>query len=302
MPAASGLALAFALVGAAHAGTYSYTGTSTQNFTAAQKGIYQITAYGAQGGTGYFIPTYNATDPGGLGAEVGGDLLLTKGQSLTLLVGGKGGDGKGGEGAGGGGGGSFVALGSTPLVVAGGGGGGGNDTGPGLAGTSGGGGNGGTAGAGGSAGQASGGGGFFGDGGDGGDGGTGGKSFLNGGAGGVGGVVDYNSGGISGDGGYGGGGGGGGLGRGFNAGGGGGYSGGGGETSIAADFAGGGGSYVDPGAANTFGFDGVRSGDGEIDITLLRAVPEPATWAMMLIGLGALGAGLRGRRLQSATS
>ncbi len=40
------------------------------------------------------------------------------------------------------------------------------------------------------------------------------------------------------------------------------------------------------------GQDGVQSGDGELDISLVSAgsaVPEPSTWAMLLVGFGALG-------------
>ena len=34
---------------------------------------------------------------------------------------------------------------------------------------------------------------------------------------------------------------------------------------------------------------GVHSGDGSIDIELLKAVPEPSTWAMTLAGFAGLG-------------
>jgi hypothetical protein len=37
-------------------------------------------------------------------------------------------------------------------------------------------------------------------------------------------------------------------------------------------------------------------------VTLLSSVPEPATWATMLIGLGGLGALLRRRRMPVATA
>jgi hypothetical protein len=34
---------------------------------------------------------------------------------------------------------------------------------------------------------------------------------------------------------------------------------------------------------------GVNSGNGSINIELLKAVPEPSTWAMMLAGFAGLG-------------
>jgi hypothetical protein len=69
---------------------------------------------------------------GGLGAEIGGDFLLKRGQQVTILVGGRGGVGPCYYNecvpfdaySGGGGGGTFVLLGSDLLIVAGGGGGG----------------------------------------------------------------------------------------------------------------------------------------------------------------------------------
>lgn len=55
--------------------------------------------------------------------------------------------------------------------------------------------------------------------------------------------------------------------------------------------AGGGGGSLNTAFANMIGQDGVQSGDGELDISLVSAgsaVPEPSTWAMLLVGFGAL--------------
>jgi hypothetical protein len=65
----------------ARADNFSFTG-SIQTFTVPTTGTYNITAYGAQGGlvtSGY---------AGGLGAEIGGFVNLTAGQTLSILVGG----------------------------------------------------------------------------------------------------------------------------------------------------------------------------------------------------------------------
>jgi len=49
-----------------------------------------------------------------------------------------------------------------------------------------------------------------------------------------------------------------------------------------------------------FGFNDSGSPDGDFDDYVIRItsapVPEPATWAMMMVGLGLVGAGLRRRR------
>ncbi|HEY4807529.1 MAG TPA: PEPxxWA-CTERM sorting domain-containing protein [Roseiarcus sp.] len=43
--------------------------------------------------------------------------------------------------------------------------------------------------------------------------------------------------------------------------------------------------------ANLIGFDGVQSGNGEVEIDFVGpAVPEPSTWAMLLLGFAGLGA------------
>jgi hypothetical protein len=277
---ASALAILASAAGA-NAETFVSTG-AVQTFTASVPGEYAVELLGASGGSSTAFGSV-----GGLGAEVSGDVFLTAGEDLTLFVGGKGESAI--SGAGGGGGGSFVFHGTNVLAVAGGGGGVGyGNGGPGLAGTSGGAGtgalagNGGMDGGGGGGGAEGGGGagvkagsaGYGGDGLDrGDDGGLGGK-FPNGGGGGL----------ISGGGGFGGGGGGGlnggGGGSGFSGGGGGGLNGGGG----------GGGSYLSSlfkDQVLTTG--GASRGDGSISVDLLKAVPEPSTWAMMLMGFAGLG-------------
>src|SRR5271157_5618184 len=104
------------LAGHAQTGQYLFSGSETT--ITLNPGTYDITAYGAQGGTGA-IPYGFA---GGLGAEMSGEFYFSANTTLTLLVGGA---GAGSGGGGGGGGGSCVVNGSTPLVIAGGGGGGG---------------------------------------------------------------------------------------------------------------------------------------------------------------------------------
>jgi hypothetical protein len=269
-------ALAILASAEASAETFVFTG-GVQSFTASVSGEYAVELLGASGGK-------TAVGVGGLGAEVSGDVFLSAGEGLTLFVGGQGGTGLD---AGGGGGGSFVFDGATVLAVAGGGGGASLlDGRPGLAGKSGGTGGGisggiggmdGTGGGGGSSSHSGGGGaGVSTSSGDGGDGagldpGMGGK-FPNGGG-------DAGLGG--GPGGFGGGGGGsvgGGGGSGFSGGGGGGqYSGGGGGSYLASLF-------TDPVLTS-----GANRGDGSISIDLLKVVPEPSTWAMLLAGFGGLG-------------
>ena len=248
--------------------TLYFTGL-VQYFTAGAGGLYDIIAYGAQGGAG------TGGSAGGQGVEIGGDLYLTAGEKLEIVVGGQG-HAYGGTrgGGGGGGGGSFVfdAATDTKEVIAGGGGGGGrfaaglygslgnaggrggygiNGIAGGLGGVAGG---GGSAGLGGGAGG--GGGGFSGAGGGGGGGGIGGHGGLGlsggfvGGAGGIGA-------GYGGAGGFGGGGGGG-EGRGYGGGGGGGgggYSGGGSGANPGGGRGGeggGGGSFLAASATDAF--------------------------------------------------
>jgi hypothetical protein len=105
------------LASSVQASQYLFTGSETT--VTLNPGLYNITAYGAQGGGCY-------QNLGGLGAEMEGEFDFTTVTTLTLLVGGVGGTGSGQFGSGGGGGGgSFVANGTSPVVVAGGGGGGG---------------------------------------------------------------------------------------------------------------------------------------------------------------------------------
>jgi hypothetical protein len=291
-------------------GTYGTGWSGSEETITLSPGLYDITAYGAQGG-GAAENTGNVYSySGGFGAEMEGEFSFSTTVTLTLLVGGVGGLAHGGftnneaplvyYWGGGGGGGSFVVNGNTPLVVAGGGGG---------AGSSGGGGNGsinaGSSGGGNSGGypgyNGGGGGGYLGNGlayqie-------SGGLSYLNDGRGGFGVGPSYYGEGASGDGGYGGGGAGV-----YGGGGGGGYSGGSGGSyfSVGSNGTGGyngtgGGSYIDSSAITDItGISGVASPDGspngEIIIT---AVPEPTT--LVLAGLSGLSVLLfcRWRRAQ----
>jgi hypothetical protein len=244
----------------------TYTGKLV-TFTVPTTGIYQIVAFGAQGGSGAFQTQSNTfVGSGGKGAEIGGDFGLTAGEILQIAVGGMGTDHS--SDGGGGGGGTFVAgPDNTPLVIAGGGGGGGASAGGpipgqgGLTGPDGGSvfnGNGGTGGQGGGGGLISGGGG-------------GGGGFLSAGGTGLplgegGGAFPDLTGGDRG-GGFGGGGGSGGRG----AGGGGGYSGGGGGVggNLGRGEGGGGGSF-DAGK-NQIRIANLQAGNGEVVIT--RIIP-----------------------------
>jgi hypothetical protein len=266
---------------------FVYTGKLI-TYTVPETGLYQITAYGAQGGSSKL--TFSGTvfiGAGGRGAEVGGNFNLIAGEALQIAVGGVGADtadffggGFDGGGGGGGGGGSFVVgPNNTPLVIAGGGGGGGavgvtslvgGDGGPGLTGPNGGDGSGraslgGTGGTGGKGGGGSGGSVFF-------SGGGGGGGFLSAGgdnapkvATGGGAFPDLTGGTIGG--GFGGGGGGT-HSNGGGGGGGGGYSGGGGGgggTPDGGGGGGGGGGSFDAGS-NQVLVANLQIGDGEVVI------------------------------------
>lgn len=47
---------------------------------------------------------------------------------------------------------------------------------------------------------------------------------------------------------------------------------------------------------------GAATGTGNIATTTVGAVPEPSTWAMMIIGFGALGMAMRRRRVRTTVS
>ena len=88
---------------------FTYDGT-IDTWVVPDTGVYDITAFGAEGGYGLAY--------GGLGAEIRGSLALTAGTVLSILVGGMGVPGRF-EGVGSGGGGGFViGPGNTPLVIA----------------------------------------------------------------------------------------------------------------------------------------------------------------------------------------
>ena len=280
--------LAFAT--AADAVTFPYSGV-VETWVAPKAGVYDIVAAGAQGGGSNPI----SHQFGGLGAVVGGDIALSAGATLNIVVGGP---GAGGYNVGyGGGGGSFVFESLTaPLLVAGGGGGAPFLSGSGGAGQVGAAGSG----QGGAAvgdGVGGGGAGWFGNGQSSGGyksgfGGAGPASFKGGYgcyAGAPGrycgsvyfGKKPYEmSGGFGGGGGYG-----------YTmGGGGGGFTGGAGNG-------GGGTSYIAPGFTNTSAAGGVNRGFGYVNIS---AVPEPSVWSLLLGGFGLIGYQLRRRMLRKA--
>ncbi|MFL5298463.1 MAG: hypothetical protein ACJ798_18960 [Phenylobacterium sp.] len=316
--AAAALAMAHSATAAT---TFNYTG-AINAWIAPTTGVYQIMAWGAQGGS--YGDSVSPVTAGGHGAEVGGDVFLTAGATLLIVVGGTPTRGGGNIGDGGGGGTWVFTLGAgpggtltdIPLAIAGGGGGAGYGgffyqgiafaghdgqitMGTGLGGVSGdlpcc---------------QGGGGGGWLGNGQDG-D--TVGNIFVSGhrpyGTGGIG-LPSFTGGATVGcygpesfscfdyypTGGFGGGGG-----AGWNYGGGGGGYTGGDSGNRAADFGGfGGSSYLDAGFTNVVKGAGIRSGNGLVTISdVLRGgpVPELATWVTMLAGFFTTGAALRRRR------
>jgi len=100
--------------------TFNYTGSMQTYTVPAGVSKISIEAYGAEGGQGD-----GGNYTGGLGAIIYGEFSVTPGETINIVVGGKGEDGTESM-AGGGGGGSFVYTGSIGgtglLIVAGGGG------------------------------------------------------------------------------------------------------------------------------------------------------------------------------------
>lgn len=242
------------------------TTNGVQQWTVPAGGLYQIEAFGAQGGG-------SSTRPGGRGARMRGEFFLNGGVNLNIIVGQTGNITSGNSPSGnrGGGGGSFVwdaSNTSQPLIAAGGGGGTnvsvstaglGQDGTVANAGTprAGGGGSPGTSGNGASPGGA----GFLTNSSNENSGGSA-LSALNGGVGADGYTASSHFGGFGG-----GGGGGGSPSTTYASGGGGGYSGGAGQGTPASQGGGGGGSYN--GGMNPDNSSGVRTDDGVVIITIL---------------------------------
>jgi hypothetical protein len=250
-------------------------------------GVYEISAFGAQGGAGG-----NGVNTGGLGAAVTGDVYLATGTVLEIVTGVAGANATSGAG-GGGGGGSFVfetngSGGTGALIAAAGGGGGGGAFDPannggavggyGQIGVTGGAGGGPSHGLGGTSGMP----GQPGNGGGGGYTGGAGAVFSFGAGGAITGTSFSGGGNVNsgaGSGGFGGGGGGG-AGSYGGGGGGGGYGGGGGGSNETAGGGGGGGSYTAD-LTHVTALAGAHSGDGDVVITPL-ALAEDFTFTGMI--------------------
>jgi Glycine rich protein len=80
------------LSSSAQTGSYMFTGSETT--VTLNPGLYDITAYGAQGGT--TATNFGSIGIGGLGAEMSAKFSFTGLTTLTLLVGGAGQSGDGG--------------------------------------------------------------------------------------------------------------------------------------------------------------------------------------------------------------
>ena len=119
------LAIAVMSLGAFSAGaqttTFNYTGSMQTYTVPAGVTLVRIDAQGAQGGS----VTVACAATGGLGARMQGDVTVTPGEVISVLVGGQG--QTNGEDGGGGGGSFTVRTGNIPLVIAGGGGGASNN-------------------------------------------------------------------------------------------------------------------------------------------------------------------------------
>jgi hypothetical protein len=308
-------ALGLAAASSASAVTVGFSGDSTnrslgilQTYTVPETGLYNVLAYGAQGGSSIY-DIGNGPVAGALGGATGANFNLNAGEILRILVGGAGIDGNVSV-SGGGGGGTFVVLGNNiPLVIAGGGGGaGGGDVNRGESG----GGGGGFSSRGVTGGPRSIGGGsfIFGDGIDGRGGGLGNVGAGGFGGGGGGGVTF--SGGSGGGGGGGGGGNFGGFGGSFGLNGQTRTAGGDGIIGSSANIGGGGGQGFGSGGEGGTGFIGserladpadpliqdyVNSGNGRVEITAV-VVPSPA----MLPGLVGMGIAAFRRRRKAVTA
>jgi hypothetical protein len=274
---------------------FSYTGTVVA-YTIPTTGIYDIDATGGQGGQN------TLGESGGRGAQVDGDLTLTQGTVLDIVVGGAGVNASQYFGSGGGGG-SFLWTVGGLIAAAGGGGGGSYYYSNGVAGQAG------------TSGTAAGGNntqnGAGGTGGNGGGGGTGpyynaggGAGWLTNGGNGLNGNAGYGglssptfAGGAGNNGGSAGGFGGGGGGGDIGGGGGGGYSGGGGGGQAnGGGGGGGGGSFLAGNVTENSLIAGENVGNGQVTITLVTAIPEPASLAILATGIAALAAFSRKRR------